>query len=271
MPVLAPLVPVTSWVLLIASTGVLLTTPLQYRPYGFPALLILANLSFRTIHYWSDFPGLPGLWGLIILITFIHCSSLLYLKKWTLRIDEDTGKDASTTANGWLDRELWIGMYRVAANPRFVRIPYKHLILGEQGTGAQVKSTAIHRKFSTARVGWLLVNIGVLFLLHGSAAIGLYGVIGIEDFTPAKASLLRHLLPSAIYRPGTAPPTTRDIVLRIWSTITALWTPVVLLDTLHTAIAIFFIYILRIDIAEDWPDLFGSPLEAYTIGRFWMS
>ncbi|KAK5049497.1 hypothetical protein LTR84_004426 [Exophiala bonariae] len=267
----APLVPIFSWVLLIATTGVLLTTPLQYRLYGFPALLILVTISFRTIHHLTAVPGLPDLWGLVAPITFIHCTSLLYLKKWTLRVNEDSRNETQSRNDPWLHRDLWIRMYRAASNPRFIRIPYKHIILGEQGIGTQVKSTATHRKFSTARIGRLLVKIGILFLLNDPATIRMFGGISINDLTPAKASILRRLLHPIISRSVAAPVSAREVMLRLWFTVTALWTPVILLDALHAAIAIFFIYIVRVDTPEDWPDLFGSPSEAYTIGRFWMS
>ena len=61
----------------------------------------------------------------------------------------------------------------------------------------------------------------------------------------------------------------REVVMRIWFTANSLWTPILLLDAMHTALATFFIRVIHIDIPDDWPDLFGSPLEAYTLGRFW--
>jgi hypothetical protein len=41
------------------------------------------------------------------------------------------------------------------------------------------------------------------------------------------------------------------------------------LDLGHVLLSIFFVAILRIDAPEEWPPLFGSPLEAYSVRRFW--
>lgn len=43
-----------------------------------------------------------------------------------------------------------------------------------------------------------------------------------------------------------------------------------MLNTCHVLLSIFFVSILRIDTPEEWPPLFGSPLEAYSIRRFWV-
>jgi hypothetical protein len=269
MLMLTALIPVISLVFLNAATGVLLTTPLRHRLCGLPAILIPATVSFRTIQYLSFVPGPSELWGSITLIGLIHFSSLLYIKKWTLRTTQQAGKVSKITDN-WIDRKLWTHMYKVATNPRLIRVPSQDVILVEQRTRLQVKSTALHRKFSVTRILWLLVKIGILFLLNRLVTTRLLGIISIGDFIPAKAVLLRRLLRLSIYQP-TGPISMREIVMRIWFTMNTIWTPIILLDSIHTALAIFFIHVLHIDIPEDWPDLFGSCLEAFTFGRFWTS
>jgi hypothetical protein len=62
---------------------------------------------------------------------------------------------------------------------------------------------------------------------------------------------------------------TRETVLGVWFTITTGYTLILLLDILHIILAALFMNILRIDILEDWPDLFGSPMEAFILRRFW--
>jgi hypothetical protein len=106
------------------------------------------------------------------------------------------------------------------------------------------------------------------FLLNRWTTTRLLGGISISDFIPAKAVLLRRLLPPDLYH-SIGPVSTRETVMQIWFTMNTLWTTVLLLDSIHTALAIFFVYVIRIDIPDDWPDLFGSPLEAFTLGRFW--
>ncbi len=269
MLTLAALIPIVSWVFLNAATSILLTIPLRHRLYVLPAILLPATVSFRTIQYLSFLPGLSELWGTVTLIGLIHSSSLLYIKKWTLRTTQQAGKVSKPgSKDTWLNRELWTHMYRVALNPRFIRVPYKDVILIERPTGSQVKSTATRRKFSVARVLWLLIKIGIHFLLNRWATTRLLKVISISDFVPAKAVLLRRLLRPSIYH-SIGSISMREVVMRIWFTANSLWTPILLLDAMHTALATFFIRVIHIDIPDDWPDLFGSPLEAYTLGRFW--
>ena len=267
MSTLAALIPVLSWMFLNAAAGVLLAVPVQYRLYVLPAILTPATVSFKTIQHLSFLPGLSELWGSITLIGLVHFSSLLYVKKWTLRTTRQTRKGSKIT-DAWLNRRLWTHMYTVASNPRFIRVPYKHVILSDQCTGSQVKSTAIHGKFSSTRILWLFVKIGMLLFLNRLAIIRLLGPITINDFTPAKAILLRRLLRSSIYH-STNLVSMREIVMRLWVTMNTIWIPILLLDSIHTALAILFIHVLRIDIPDDWPNLFGSPLEAVTLGRFW--
>ena len=266
MLTLAALIPVLSWAFLNAAAGVILTIPVRHRLYALPGILIPVTVSFKTIQHLSFLPGLPELWGMITLISLIHFCSLLYIKKWTLRTARQTGK-ASKLTDTWLDRRLWTRMYKVASNPRFIRVPYKDAILSAQRTGSHVKSTAIHRNFSVTRVSWLLVKIG-MYILFNRLVITSLGVISISDFTPEKAILLRRLFRPSTYR-STGPVSIREMVMRNWFAMNTIWTLVIGLDSIHTALAILFIHVLHIDTPEDWPDLFGSPVEAFTLGRFW--
>lgn len=267
MPTLAALVPIVSWALLNTTACVLTTIPIRRRLSILPALLIPAAISFKTVQYLDFLPGLAELWGSITLIGFIHFSSLLYIKKWSFRPSKHTQKAPKITET-WLNRTWWTRLYKVTSSPRFVRVPYKDVVLPEQSAGSQVKSTAMHQKFSPTRILWLLVKISMLSLLNGLAVTPLLSPITISDFSPARATLLRRLVRSNTDL-VTDPVTTREIILRTWVTLSSVWTPIIVLDCIHAGLAVIGIYILRVDIPADWPDLFGSPLEAYTLGRFW--
>ena len=115
------------------------------------------------------------------------------------------------------------------------------------------------------RILRLVFKVSITLFLNHLVVKQLLGRITSNDFTPAKAILLRRLLPSCLYQP----PPMRDMAIRLWITTTTIWAPIVLLDSIHAALAVLFICILRVDEPEDWPDLFGSPLEAFTLGRFW--
>lgn len=261
----AAVIPILSWVFMNAATCIILTVPLQHRLYFLPAFLIPATISFSTIQYLDIIPGLSELWGTITLIGFVHFSSLLYMKRWTLRTTEGDNK-ASTRTDTWLSRKLWTQMYKVALSPRFVGIPYESAML-EQGKSSQVRSTAMHGTFSMNRVLWLLIKTGVNLHFNGLITSFL-NPITINDFIPTRTEFLRRFLQSTGHHPSGLI-STREITMRIWFAVNSIWTPMLLLDCIHTALAILFIYVIRIDTPEDWPDLFGNSLEAYTLGRFW--
>ena len=152
------LIPVLSRVLLNATTCILLTIPAQHRLYFLPALLVPAAISFKTAQHLSGIPGLLELWGLITLITLTHVSSLLYIKKWTLRTTRKA-RQSSQVVDTWLNIGLWARLYRIALNPRFISVPYKDVISSQQSTGGQVKSTATHKRFSLKKIFWLLISV----------------------------------------------------------------------------------------------------------------
>lgn len=265
MLTLRALIPVVSWVSLNTATGVLLTIPVRHRWYYLPVILTPTIVSFRTIQYLGWPPGFSEFWGHITLFGFIHFASLLYVKRWTLRITQPC-KNATRRSEKWLGRNLWAQMYQISINPRFVRVSYKRVILPEQGK--QVKSTATHGQFLLKKVFWLLVKIILLSLLNRLAVTRLLRPFNINNFAAPKAVLIRRLLGPGIYR-SMERVSTREILTRAWLATTSIWTSVLLFDGVHTTLAVFFIYLVRVDAPADWPDLFGNPFEAFTLTRFW--
>ena len=250
------LVPVLAWIALNAAAGLLLTIPPQRRPLFLPALLLPATISFTTIHYMSS--G-AELWGLFTMISFIHYTSLLYIKKWSIRTSQESGK-ATRLTQTWLSIDAVTTFDRIVRNPRFVRVPYQYV------AGTPVRSTAFPRRFSWWRVLRLLVGSTLVFLMNQPGFLGHFVSFSVVDFEPQKSDFLLRLLLPGRYGPSVF---AREVALRIWFSLTTLWTPIEILDGIHAGLAIFFLYIVRIDTRDDWPDLFGSPSEAFTLGRFW--
>ncbi|KAI8949634.1 membrane bound O-acyl transferase family-domain-containing protein [Xylaria longipes] len=80
--------------------------------------------------------------------------------------------------------------------------------------------------------------------------------VNILDFGPAN----QRLLPSI---------TTKTLCLRTILSVHWIWDAYVILVTFHDIFAIIFVSLLRWDSPEEWPPLFGSVGEAYTLRRFW--
>ncbi|KAG9654384.1 hypothetical protein KCU95_g13240, partial [Aureobasidium melanogenum] len=65
------------------------------------------------------------------------------------------------------------------------------------------------------------------------------------------------------------PVTTRETLIRAVFTVRWIWLNFVDVDAAHTFLSIIFVGILRLDTPEEWPPMFGSALEAYSLRRYW--
>lgn len=65
------------------------------------------------------------------------------------------------------------------------------------------------------------------------------------------------------------PVTARETWIRIVFTFRWIWLNFVDIDAAHTFLSIIFVAILRLDTPEEWPSMFGNPLEAYSLRRYW--
>jgi hypothetical protein len=266
MLLLTAATPIISWLILNIAAGVLLTLPARKRLLAIPAILIPTAISFNTSRCLDLVVGLPELWGLVTLITFVHFTSLLFIKRWTFVRSKTCDRCHARLKNPWPFYPRWVCLYKAVSSPRFVGIPYKHIVLPNQLSPP--KTTSIHRNFTMGRACWLPVKIVLLCAFNSMVVSKVLGVVSVDDFVLARALLLRifytndgHLLIDL--------GTTRMMIIRVWITVTSICTPILALDSLHAGLAIFCIYVLRIDTPEDWPDLFGSPWEAYSLSQFW--
>lgn len=261
-------IPIISWLCMSAATGILLLIPTRYRPYLFPVILVPATISYRTIQHLSFIPGLTETWGLITFLGFIHCSSLLYIKRWALRSSTSLGKENRRSIVSRANKRTWTLMYKVATNPRFVKVPYKDVVIPERGGTYQVKSQATHQGFSSARVYRLLVTILIFLFFNYIVTTQLLLPVTINDFAPTKSILLSRLYRSVLHGSKNSI-STREIIIRVWFTFNSLCGPILLLEIMHIGLSVFFIHVVGIDTPTDWPDIFGSPLEAYMLSRYW--
>lgn len=60
-----------------------------------------------------------------------------------------------------------------------------------------------------------------------------------------------------------------QIQVRAVMSIQWIWRAYFFLEFYHCLLAILFVVVLRFDNAEDWPPLFGNPMEAYSVRGFW--
>ena len=266
MSAVTALIPVTASVLVTAATSILLTVPLQHRGYCLPTVLLPATLSIGSLHYLSFIPGLADVWGLLALFCLLHSLSLLYLKGWTLRSPAQAPCNSTPSNSMWYKRRLWLQMYRISSNPRFVNVDYGYVKLPNRN--ARARTTSIHKPFTPMKVLHLLMKFAALLVMNYLVMTWSFGTLSMSDFEPEKQILFRRMIRS-IPDLFSDPIIWRDFAIRIWVTINTFLVPMLLLDGMHVISAVLFIYIFYLDKKEDWPDLYGNPLEAYTLRRFW--
>ncbi|KAK5939436.1 hypothetical protein PMZ80_008740 [Knufia obscura] len=263
---LKPLIPIAYWLILNLNTGLALATPLSYRIYTLPAILLPAYASFRTINYLTFPAGLSAIYGYIVLIGLFHFTSPLYIKKWTVRSDRD--KDDKSHSNSlWcrFARLPWKKIYRIVCNPRLINITQDDV----EGLREDQKLTSTRRPVSKrtlyrCAIGWL-IHVFVMPSIFPSAFVPFRP----DEFAPTHQVFFRRLL--SLVSSGTVnPPNIRETLLRAVFTVYSFWGTLLILDTtVQVFMAPFWIYVARVSEHRDWPDLNGSPLEAYTLGRFW--
>ena len=136
-------------------------------------------------------------------------------------------------------RKLWY-------NPR--RIPYRRRTQGQNVTRAQ-------------RFFFVMHCIGtLLFLLVLNTAVQLGKTLAIfpfpKDFDPKRATYFHFSLDRQAR--------IRAIFCLMWA-----WNTWIFLNVAHSFLSIIFVGILQLDCPDEWPSLYGNPLNAYSIQRFW--
>ncbi|KAF3354570.1 hypothetical protein VDGD_02102 [Verticillium dahliae] len=174
--------------------------------------------------------GLDWLWAFTSLIYVFHVTSALYIECWA---------PASTKSAGWSLRAC----YKAWMSPRRLNIP----------------TIPIARQSS--RIGFVSRKLGLLFALWISYHFVEFVILLAinprpNDFAPKSRSYV-HLTAD------------RGMMLRViyafhWAYLTYL-----ILIVANALLAIVFVGALQLDEPEDWPPLYGSPLKAYSLRRFW--
>lgn len=91
------------------------------------------------------------------------------------------------------------------------------------------------------------------------------------DFTPEKQIFIRRLIcpPTfSIFQFCNNPITSRDFMIRFWLSLDLIVSDYLVLSSIHDILAIIGVS-LGLDCSEEWPQLFGSITEAYTVRKFW--
>ncbi|KAJ2906292.1 membrane bound o-acyl transferase family domain-containing protein [Zalerion maritima] len=191
---------------------------------------------YRTVNRLNDTaPGLDWLWAFTSLIYILHSTSALYVQQWTL---SESDQKARSDWNLHAACRAWL-------NAR--RLPRKSI--------SPVAITLGERIRFTGRKIFLLLFLALLYM---SSEIFILLVLDPqpEDFQPVQRSHFH-------FRPD------RAAVVRALFALQWAWLTCLILTVANSLVAVFFVAIIKLDAPEEWTPLFGNPLEAYSLRRFW--
>ncbi|KAJ5950782.1 uncharacterized protein N7479_009195 [Penicillium vulpinum] len=217
--------------------------PSWARILSSPFIFGTAIYSLHTSYYFGPHTGVNGLWALLNCVWVLHAASTLFFEQLKL----PQGALPWTSAyKVWADPQRQINWNVFSAKDSFV-------------TSSDRVFFAVRRLCKTIICCLLHVCVVEPFTL-------LYFGLEAQDFAPSRQVLFRRLL-----WPDAGPVIdSRELQIRLFVSVSWIWTGYLMLDTCHVLLSIFFVTILRIDNPEEWPPLFGSPLEAYSVRRFWV-
>lgn len=246
MPFNELLIPPTFFILSTFIFLIAIQLPSRARVLISPLVFGTAIISLNTSLYLPPHEGTNGLWALLNCVWILHASHTLFSDK--LRIPRGAPP--------------WTSAYKIWADPQG-RINWKDVSSKASSKASAGKSKnrvwfATTRFFKTLGCWLLQLCIFEPFMI-------LYIYPTSEDFAPSRQVLFRRLL-----WPSAGPEfTQREIQIRLFTSVSWIWQGFLMLHTCHVLLSIFFVTILCIDTPEEWPPLFGSPMQAYSVRRFW--
>ncbi|KAH0372299.1 hypothetical protein KCU65_g1347, partial [Aureobasidium melanogenum] len=225
----------------------LLNVPQRPRNLCFPIFLVPAWRAFAAFKCFTWPASLAGIWGLAVLIWIAHIVSLLYIDKMPMQCKI---------------RKQWD-----------IKAAYKLLFdvrhLNESGTASPASPGPVPRKallaFVTSRLLKLLVYWLLTVHLFTPLIPLIFGPVEPWEFDSYAQTYFRRVPLFETKEPITI----RETLIRVVFTFRWIWLNFVDVDAAHTFLSIIFVGVLRLDTPEEWPSMFGSPLEAYSLRRYW--
>ena len=244
---------------------------LQCRPRNRPLLFIphalFGSLSFRRITDVTNQPAHASMIGMFFCVWIAHMSYVLCLE----------GSKHHPPGSEW----DWHRAYKICWNVRWVGTAHEAPsntgrprtivraapVTDQSQSQEQKKPSGMTQqpKQAPAQLRIFLfkrlLSIATIYginMLYEHTLVKLYQFQP-TDFSPLKQSYLRRLHVVS----------TRETLLRAILVLNFVWTSWAVISAYHLTLSVFFVAILRLDSPEEWPPLYGSPGEMYSVRRFW--
>lgn len=247
---------------------VALNAPQPCRPALLGVVIAFAILAFRRITDLTDAADRASIIGLFILIWLSHITTTLCVEKHVL----------PRRGRSW----DWQAAYKMMWNGRWLITGEKGLDLGKDSphdsTSFREKKGPIefdHWTFPSEkgtklsrRRSFLLKRLCSVAMIYALNRLywklcfephpTIFQPLDFSDFMPSKESYFRRV--RAV--------TLRESIIRFGAVFHFVWSAWAVFTGVHDILAFLFVGI-GLDEPDDWPPLYGSPGQMYTIRRFW--
>ncbi|KAK2774468.1 hypothetical protein CKAH01_03701 [Colletotrichum kahawae] len=231
-----------------------------------PSILFVASATLTTFtlhlsprfHSWLFLPA----W-LLTVLSLASVKEDMTLTGPVGRLNQGPGQRDRASLMPWPSRRSVAAACRVWNNPRKLKFRQP----GPASASWNVLIRFLFRRGSRVAIGFLVDKLVVQRIQgHISATSSLL------DFTPDQQQIIRpifsHFFFDEIESPY-GPISSHRLALRAFISVSWIWANFLVLEAYHFVFAIIFVVILRLDDPEDWPPLFGSIADAWTLQRFW--
>ena len=210
----------------------------------------LALLAFRRVTDITAWAEMSSLLGFFVLLWISHVIKLLVL-------------DKAFPPTNWSETYKTLFDFRGTASRKDAEPPktsnMEMTISGADRAGRARCSSSKGSQYRIFLLKRLASAAGILFL--NQFYIIIYSQLlqlSYGDFHPSKQGYLRRMRSV----------TTRETAIRSWMVLNFVWSSWATFTATHDMLA--FVHVaIGIDEPEDWPRLYGSIFEAYSVRRFW--
>ena len=255
---MAAILPLSYFSVSVFSSLVALNISQPYRPILLVAQITFALLAFRGITDVSSSPDYASVLGLFLLIWTSHMASVLCVEKLTL-----------VKTSIW----DWRAAYKMLFNGRRVGLKNQVSVRARRNSAVNVtassgnqilgpESPGKHREMSYRRIFLFrrLLSALIIYVTYHfyTQIFHTFRPLDFSDFSPSKQSYIRRLHVITV----------RESLVRSWMVFHFVWSAWAIFTGLHDILAIIAVG-SGLDDPADWPPLYGSPCQMYTIRRFW--
>jgi len=232
---------------------VALNSSQRARPFLLIPIVLLGAYSFTGVNDVARSLEQANLFGMFILIYLSHIGCALMVEKHTL------------PTKGWRSaykmvfNGRWIGTARQAPDVHPREVSSSESLFSKHLFGSWLKD---HRTRFLIDRATSALTIYLIDYAYNHTVVAAhptwYQPLQYADFIPTKQTYLRRI----------ADVTVRETIIRTGLVSYFVWHAFAYYTLLHDLLAFGFV-LLHVDQPEDWPPLYGSLADAWTLRRFW--